>query len=394
MRVACITHHRYPTEQEIRVTKLAMSLRGEGHDVIVYCPGNRADTSNDSFIHGEIRRLHARGWIGRALLVPLPINPVWLFWLAFRFQKDRIGLVIVRDLRLFVPAFFASRLCRLPILLDIGEHYPGMMAILGRQHFTHHLIRNRRLITWLEAWSVRLADAVLVVVEENRQRLSPFNRRIEVIGNYPPSLAFHCPSQSKSRIYSTDGPPVRVISLGLIDSIRGLDLAIDAFTLLVRELPNVRLVIYGDGPFRQALETRVAAAGLKKVITFGGWVSTEQKYHVLTEGDIGLLLHKVCELTQHTQPNKLFDYMSVGIPVLSTRLRPVVRVLEAEHCGIAVDESPLAVASGLKGLILDHEGRYRMGQNGRNACEHGYHWEDEAAKFLSCIREFLNKASA
>jgi len=390
MRIACVTRHRYPTAQEIRVTKFGETLNQCGYTFVVLCPGNQSDSRRDCFPHGQIYRLvPMQNRMLRLLFAPLPINPLWLVWLALQFRKLNIDLIIVRDLRLFLPALIAARLCGIRIILDLAEHYPGMMAIVGKEKATHWITRNRILIALLERLSVCLADVVFVVVEENRRRLLRYNSEIEVISNYPPAAEVRTDRKAIPLPYSKNGPPVSVISLGLIDNIRGLDLAIDSFRILLHELPNVKLMMYGDGPVRSTLEKRIKSLGLEENVVFGVWVSEENKYDILAQGHIGIILHKVCDLTQHTIPNKLFDYMSVGLPVISTRLNPVVRVIEKEKCGLTVDETPQAIAGALKRLILDDDARRQMGENGRKALLHSYRWEDEAQKFMSQVYGLL-----
>ena len=125
--------------------------------------------------------------------------------------------------------------------------------------------------------------------------------------------------------------------------------------------------------------------GLQDKVVFGGWVSERRKYGILTAGDIGLILHRVCDLTQHTVPNKLFDYMSVGLPVVSTRLRPVTRILEGEQCGIAVDETPEAVAEGIKALIWMWKRAKAFAENGYSAVRAHYRWDSEVEKIIRYV---------
>lgn len=335
--------------------------------------------------------MNGRRWggLGVALFSPLPSNPVWMFWLAKQFKTSALDLVIVRDLRLALPTYIAARLCGIKVILDLGEHYPGMMEILGKQRMVHHVIRNHHLISVLEAMSVRLADYVWVVADENKERLGRYNRSIEVINNYPILGSISPSSRIAQREYSDTGDPVVLISLGLIDNIRGLDLAIDGFAILVRELGNIQMRIYGDGFFRDTLEEKVKNLGLQEKILFCGWVAENEKYDVLTGGDIGLLLHKVCDLTQYTIPNKLFDYMSAGLPVLATRLRPVVRVIESVGCGAAVDENPHDVAMEFRKLILDIETRRRYEKNGFDAVLAKFTWNSEADKVIGCVENLV-----
>lgn len=386
MKIGCVTRHPYPTAQEIRVTKFAATLHSQGCAFFVFCPGNETQVPSEPFEYGQVIRLKSRmvGRFGKLLFAPLPISPVWIWWFRKQFREHALDLVIVRDLRLALPVFLAARACGIKAILDLGEHYPGMMKIVGKQSLTHYIIRNHWLITWLEAISVRMADLVWVSVDENKERLQRYSSRIEIINNYPISIEAAARKASQRPVSST-GKPVTLIFLGLIDNIRGLDLAVEAFAILVRDLCNVRMMIYGDGFFRRALEEQVKALGLEGKVVFGGWVSETTKYEILAEGDIGLILHRVCDLTQHTVPNKLFDYMSVGLPVVATRLRPVTRILEAEQCGIAVDETPDAVAAGIKALILDMGSRKRFADNGYRAVRARYRWDGEVKKIIAGI---------
>jgi glycosyltransferase involved in cell wall biosynthesis len=283
-----------------------------------------------------------------------------------------------------MPAILAARCCGLKAILDLGEHYPGMMEVLGKQHIAHHIVRNRWLIRHLEIMSVKSADLVWVVADENRDRLAPYASRIEVINNYPALLQASA-EPSAQCAYSPTGKPVSLVSLGLIDNIRGLDLAVEAFAIVVRSMPNVEFVIYGDGPYRSTLEQQVKRLNLNGKLRFGGWVSPSEKYSKLASADIGILLHKVCDLTQHTIPNKLFDYMYAGLPVISTKLNPVMRILALEACGIAVNENPEAVAAGMSDLIANVEKRRSFAANGVAAVHARYTWGSEAEKVSAAL---------
>jgi len=393
MNIGCVTRHPYPTDQEIRVTKFARTLSSRGHEFYVFCPdgGNRAP--RECFMYGRIVRL--KPWmesrLGRLLVAPLPVNLIWVWWLFRRFRENSIDLVIVRDLRLALPVFLAARLCGIASILDLGEHYPGMMEMIGKQRPAHHIIRNHRLITWLEAVSVRMASIVWVVVDENRERLKGYSSRIEVISNYPVDQTV-VRQKVRVRPFSRDGRPINLVSLGLIDAIRGLDMAVDSLSILARSLGNVRLLIYGDGPFRSILESRVKALGLTDRVVFAGWVPGSMRLEALRRGDIGLILHRVCDLTRHTIPNKLFDYMSVGLPVVSTRLGPISRILESERCGIAVDDSPEGAAAGIGQLILDWRKRAFYSQNGYRAAQIRYRWACEEEKIVRDVSSLTGRA--
>lgn len=126
-------------------------------------------------------------------------------------------------------------------------------------------------------------------------------------------------------------------------------------------------------------------------VKFCGWVPEDRKYEVLMNGDIGLLLHKVCDLTQHTVPNKLFDYMCVGLPVLATPLRPVARIIELENCGLIVDEDAKAIADGMKKLVTSVQLRRMYGRNGYDAVYAKYTWDSEAKKIVDSVNAMVRQ---
>jgi glycosyltransferase involved in cell wall biosynthesis len=392
-QIGIITRHAFPTAQEVRVERLSRTLSQRGHSVTIFCPMGSFKSALASVNNSKVVRLKPRlsTLIGQIIYIPLPINPIWTIWFCFQFRRKSLNIVVVRDLRLALPAIAAARYLSIPLVLDIGEHYPGMMTILGKQKLVHYIIRNHYLISWLEKWSVKLADYVWVVVAENKKRLSKYNANISVISNFPePSQQHDSLSVVEPTVYTNSGPPIRLVSFGLIDNIRGLDLAIDAFALVIKVLQNCELVIYGDGFYRHQLVEQVKALRLEEKVRFAGWVAAENKYQVLADGDIGLILHKQCDLTHHTIPNKLFDYMKVGLPIISTSLSPVEQVINREQCGIIVEESAIYVSQAIQSLIMNVEQRRAFSRNGICGLNQRYRWSDEEEKILRDLDSLIH----
>ncbi|SHK08238.1 glycosyltransferase family 4 protein [Rhodothermus profundi] len=392
MRIGLVTAHRYPTPREIRLTKLAYSLDRMGHECIVFCPGHSDDKEHDLFDYGRIlRRISAARPFSKIKHISIPFNPSWTHWLEQVFQAEKLDLVITRDLRLSLPAITAAHHLGIPAILDIAEHYPGLMQIVSKGILADVTYRNPLLIAWLERFTIQAADQVWVVCEENAHRLRPYAKELNVIENYPLLSEISQTDYCQHRPYGLASDPVRIVSFGLINEIRGLDLAIDAFAIVHRHLPATRLVIFGDGPLRPTLEKRAHELGVASVVEFRGFVSPTMRYRAMSEGDIGIIFHRVCELTNHTMPNKIYDYLSVGLPVCATPMKPVVRFVNKEGCGIIVEEDPHKVAEGLMTLILDHEKRKRMGEAGRNAIRERYFWECQEDLLENIITKVMSK---
>jgi len=381
--IAIVTHHCYPTDQEIRVTKFIKAFTKKGFFTTVYCLQKNDESSfkSESFeIFGK--KSDNTSFIQRLIDSPLPINFFWTFWLFRNFRKKETNVVIVRDLRLFIPAYFAGKLHGIKIILDIGEHYPGMVEVLGKQKIAHYITRNIFLITLLEALSIYLADSVWVVAEENKKRLLKYNQSINVIGNSPIDDSWKRFPIIKPKEYMDNGEPFKLISFGLLDNIRGIEYAIDIVNELIKKLPNTVMIIYGDGPFKKDLEQKVKKMELNYCIEFMGWTPGDKKYQSLQEGDLGILFHKVCNLTNHTIPNKLFDYMSMGLPVVSTNLMPIKRIIKKEKCGYIISNDLKIATEQMIEIIIDHKKRVSYSHNGRNAMLKGYKWSEDESNLL------------
>ena len=85
----------------------------------------------------------------------------------------------------------------------------------------------------------------------------------------------------------------------------------------------------------------------------------------------------------NAQPNKLFEYMSAGLPVIASDF-PLWRAIVREHdCGLCVDpRDPQAIAEAMRTLAADPEGARRMGMNGRRAVLATFNWQQEETRLL------------
>ena len=87
-----------------------------------------------------------------------------------------------------------------------------------------------------------------------------------------------------------------------------------------------------------------------------------------------------CLNYRYSLPNKLFQYMAAGIPVVASDFRQVRAVVEGSGAGVVVDTtSPNAIAKGIRHVLADPAAAAAMGARGRAAVEDRYNWEVSAA---------------
>ncbi|MFF2446730.1 glycosyltransferase family 4 protein [Neobacillus sp. NPDC058068] len=96
----------------------------------------------------------------------------------------------------------------------------------------------------------------------------------------------------------------------------------------------------------------------------------------------------------NAQPNKMFEYMSAGIPVICSDFPLWREIIEKNECGICVNpEDPQAIAAVINYLLENPEIAERMGNNGRKAIETEYNWEAESSKLIAIYKSFANECN-
>ena len=111
-------------------------------------------------------------------------------------------------------------------------------------------------------------------------------------------------------------------------------------------------------------------------------------YHELlpytASADIGILLYRNdCRNNYYCAPNKLFEYMMMGLPMIAANYPGLLPLVEGEGVGLCVDpESPQAIAAAVNRLAADPDRRERMRRNGLRLAEERYNWDIESVPLL------------
>jgi glycosyltransferase involved in cell wall biosynthesis len=116
----------------------------------------------------------------------------------------------------------------------------------------------------------------------------------------------------------------------------------------------------------------------ENVVRFHGFVEYGEALRVVAAQDAGLIPHHASKGWECTIPNKLFDYMSLGVPVISSDVTPVKRVLTETGAGVTFrDRDAHDLARVIRSLRAD-PGLEEMGRRGMEAVRERYNWERDA----------------
>jgi hypothetical protein len=126
MRIAVVWKNDYPWD--VRIEKIARALRSGGHEVFILSANAAGRPAAESLDGLHIRRLPATPsrWLNALVSIPFYLNPAWFRHASRVAARERIELVIVRDLPLILVGVWLKRRFRIPLVLDMAEDYPAM----------------------------------------------------------------------------------------------------------------------------------------------------------------------------------------------------------------------------------------------------------------------------
>ena len=173
-----------------------------------------------------------------------------------------------------------------------------------------------------------------------------------------------------------------VVYIGSLTKVRGAQEMIAAMELLPKRLEAI-LTIAGAFSSNN-LESEMRQLPGWNRIEFLGWITRNKVNEVLNNAKIGLVLfHPVANHTE-SQPNKIFEYMQAGIPVIASNFSLWRQIIEGSGCGIIVDPFDInAIADAIKWLLDNPRKAEMLGEKGRQAVIEKYNWEAEGNKLIS-----------
>jgi glycosyltransferase involved in cell wall biosynthesis len=224
----------------------------------------------------------------------------------------------------------------------------------------------------VEDFTYRSADKIIVISEDFKRNIMakgvPEDKIVVVPNWVDPSSVY--PVERKDNIlfdrYGLDRDKFYICYSGNIGHSQNLRLLLDAAKALKEELPDMRLVLIGEGVMKDELEEMIRAEDITNVIMLP-FQPYEDIAHVFSLGDAGLIISKA-GIGGSSVPSKTWSIMAAERPIVASfdensRLSQLIR--EAD-CGIAVEADNLdALVSAVKTLYNDRQAGETMGKTGR-----------------------------
>ncbi|MFD1747263.1 glycosyltransferase family 4 protein [Rhizobium helianthi] len=271
-----------------------------------------------------------------------------------------------------IPGIAARLFTRKPFVFEVRDLWPELPKAMG-------VIRNPVILRAMGAleWASYHAAHRLVALAPG------IAHGIEARGISSDKIAV-IPNGCDLDIFSAEVQPWRpdgvtendllAIFTGTHGVANGLDAVLDAARELKRRGRNdIKLALVGDGKLKPALQKRASQEGLTNVI-FVDPVDKVRLAGLMESADIGMqILANVPAFYFGTSPNKFFDYIAAGLPVLNNYPGWLAEQITTNRCGFAVPpENPLAFADALEQAAGDRSSLVQMGHNSRELAKASY----------------------
>ena len=266
------------------------------------------------------------------------------------------------------------------VVYDVHENHARKM--MAREWIPGPLRRGISVVLrGIERISVGACDA-LVCVTEHIAALFPHSRT-SVIKNYP--LLGKTSKAPDPCQYRPDNHTL--IYTGGWTAHRGVYQIVQALAY-VRD-PDVRLLLLGRCIDPEVQQEAAKLPAFDRV-DYLGLVPYDQLYDHMRHAAIGM----ICSQPEHdyalAQPNKLFEYMSAGLPVIASAFPLWQDIVEGNACGLTVDPTkPKEIARVIDDLLASPERRRAMGARGCQAVLDTYNWRIEGRKLIDLYKELL-----
>ena len=299
---------------------------------------------------------------------------------GIRIKKYDLIFATSTPLTVAIPGIILSFLRRVPMIFEVRDLWPEVPIQMG-------VIKNSlliKLLRWFEVFTYKHAYHVIALspgMVKGILATGVARNKVTMIPNYC-NLDFFKPGKPnvnnlEKLVYNN-----HIIAYsGAISDANNLELIINAAEKLQKVGSLVIFVIAGDGREKPKLEKLVEIKKLKNVI-FLGKISKYEVVNLYRRAIACIVLFKNLPVLSTSSPNKFFDAISTGKPIITNMGGWIGEMVESNKIGFSVEnDNPQSIVNAVDKLInMDKKQIEEMGQNARKLAKEKFNQEDMVEK--------------
>ena len=343
-----------------RVDKVCHTLLDCGFDV---CVVGRRHKNSKSLADRPYQSRRFRLLFNKGPLFYAEFNLRLFFYLLF----VRCNILTANDLDTLLPNLLVAKIRRKKLVYDSHEYFCGILEVIERPFV-------RKCWHAIELFCFpKLQNITTVSQSIAEQYKKEYGKEVKVVRNIPRAATFPI-TETRSSLGLPEDRPIAIIQGTGLHRDRGVEETVEAMRLV----EGMMLLIVGSGDAIPPAKERVKELHIEDKVMFVPKVPPQLLANYTSLADIGIALDKDVSPNHHfSLPNKVFEYIKAGTPLLSTDLVERKRIVEHYDVGVIVhDLSPENLSAKLMMMAQDEEARRRWKENCKKAAAE-LCWENE-----------------
>ncbi len=347
-----------------RVHRAALALHQNGYDVVLVGRALKKSLPLEERMY-ETKRF--RLFIDNGPLFYMLYNVRLFFYLLF----SKADFYLSNDLDTLLAGFLASKLKNVKLVYDSHEYFTEVPELIARPFV-------RSVWMHIEKWIFPKLKSVMTVNDSIAEiYTAKYTVQVKTVRNLPllPDLSLAQEDKQKWNIPSN--AKVFLFQGAGINIDRGAEEAVAA----IEKVEGAVLLFIGSGDIIEQLKIKVKKSNMEQKVVFVPKQPFRELIRFTKMADFGLTLDKDTNLNyRFSLPNKIFDYIQAGLPILATDLPEVKKVIQQYNIGRIVSSSdPLILAQAMKEMTQENLDQWKKNLNlaAKELC-----WENEQHKLL------------
>ena len=352
-----------------RVARTCLVLEGQNYEVILVGrqKKNSPPMSQKSFRSKRFKLPFEKG--------PLFYITLNLRLLLFLFS-NKFDLIYANDLDTLIPCFVAAKIKNSKLIYDTHELFTEVPELTSRPRVQKIWLKIESAIFPKLKHVITVNDSIAQIYSQK------YRIPITAVRNVPEYHKLETDLKTREQFKLSNDDFILIIQGSGLNIDRGVEEAV----LAMKDCEGCILLIVGDGDVIPKAKEIVTRNKLDQKVKFISRRPYEELMKITRIADVGLLLDKNSSLNQELAlPNKLFDYIHAGIPILSSALPEIKKIIKKYDVGIFISKTePKIIQETILSYKANHKLRNQHKENCKLAAEKE-NWGIEQQKLIDVI---------
>ena len=376
---------------DVRVMRSSSTLMETGYTVsVVDIETDRNLTPKEEIDCISMQHIIVPNWYNARRFEP------WFFIVAVK----TFILSILRLIRVHADIYHACELTALPACYVVSRllHKPLIFEIYDLQFPVPYTGIDFWRLVGAHLYDILLPRCAGVIVTSplHMREINKLyhSQEITLVRNIPKYRKVQKNDRLKQYLHLSPNTRIALFQ-GYITINRGLEALVDAAPFLMKDVViTIKGMTKGNGPDLDHLEALIAKKGVADRIKLVPFVPYEEMLDWVASADIGLVIYQPdFSLNVKTLlPNKLFEYLMAGLPVLTSNTEAVADIVKSYEVGqVLTSTEPEAIGTAINAMLADQTALYRMSQNAFEAVKNDLNWKKESLQLISLYEDIFAK---